>query len=61
MGLKIRGRIKRSDLDSRYNERMKNYTAKRLAAMTEKKKILAEEKRDKLEEAYQALKKELES
>ena len=40
---------------------MKNYSAKRLEAMTEKKKILAEEKRDKLEEAYQALKKELES
>ncbi len=61
LGLKIRGRIKRSDLDIRYNERMKNYSAKRLEAMTEKKKILAEEKRDKLEEAYQALKKELES
>ena len=45
LGLKIRGKINRSDLDFRYNERMKNYNAKRLSAMTENKRILAEEKR----------------
>ena len=44
-------------LDGGYKERMKNYTAKRLTNMSEQKRKAAEDKRDKLTEAYQFLKK----
>jgi YidC/Oxa1 family membrane protein insertase len=60
LGLKIKGKIDLSTLESRYEERMKNYSPERLSAMSEQKKILAEEKRDKIKEAYNSLKEELE-
>ncbi len=60
LGLKIKGKIDLSTLESRYEERMKNYSPERLSAMSEQKKILAEEKRDKIKEAYKFLKEELE-
>jgi len=60
LGLKIKGKIDLSTLESRYEERMKNYSSERLSAMSEQKKILAEEKRDKIKEAYKFLKEELE-
>ena len=60
LGLKIKGKIDLSTLESRYEERMKNYSPERLSAMSEQKKILAEEKRDKIKEAYKFLREELE-
>ena len=60
LGLKIKGKIDLSTLESRYEERMKNYSPEKLSAMSEQKKILAEEKRDKIKEAYKFLKEELE-
>ena len=60
LGLKIKGKIDLSMLESRYEERMKNYSPEKLSAMSEQKKILAEEKRDKIKEAYKFLKEELE-
>ena len=57
LGLKAKGRVDRMLLESRYKERMKNYTAKRLTNMSEQKRKAAEDKRDKLTEAYQFLKK----
>ena len=60
LGLKIKGKIDLSTLESRYEERMKNYSHEKLSAMSEQKKILAEEKRDKIKEAYKFLKEELE-
>ena len=60
LGLKIKGKIDLSMLESRYEERMKNYSPEKLSAMSEQKKILAEEKRDKITEAYKFLKEELE-
>ena len=60
LGLKIKGKIDLPTLESRYEERMKNYSPERLSAMSEQKKILAEEKRDKIKEAYNSLKEELE-
>ena len=59
LGLKIKGKIDLSTLESRYEERMKNYSPEKLSAMSEQKKILAEEKRDKIKEAYKFLKEEL--
>ena len=60
LGLKIKGKIDLSTLESRYEERMKNYSPEKLSAMSEQKKILAEEKRDKIKEAYKFLKEGLE-
>ena len=60
LGLKIKGKIDLSTLESRYEERMKNYSPEKLSAMSEQKKTLAEEKRDKIKEAYKFLKEELE-
>lgn len=60
LGLKIKGKIDLPTLESRYEERMKNYSPERLSAMSEQKKILAEEKRDKIKEAYKFLKEDLE-
>jgi hypothetical protein len=60
LGLKIKGKIDLSTLESRYEERMKNYSPEKLSAMSEQKKILAEEKRDKIKEAYKFLREELE-
>ncbi len=60
LGLKIKGKIDLSTLEFRYEERMKNYSPERLSAMSEQKKLLAEEKRDKIKEAYKFLKEELE-
>jgi YidC/Oxa1 family membrane protein insertase len=60
LGLKIKGKIDLSTLEYRYKERMKNYSPERLSAMSEQKKTLAEEKRDKIKEAYKSLKEELE-
>ena len=60
LGLKIKGKIDLSTLESRYEERMKNYSPEKLSAMSEHKKTLAEEKRDKIKEAYKFLKEELE-
>ena len=60
LGLKIKGKIDLSTLESRYEERMKNYSPERLSAMSEQKKVLAEEKRDKIKEAYKFLKEDLE-
>ena len=57
LGLKASGRVDRALLETRYNERMNNYTAKRLASMSEQKRIIAEGKRDKLTEAYEYIKK----
>ena len=57
LGFKIRGRINREDLELRYNERMKNYTDQKLSGMTEQKRKLAEEKKDKIHQAYEFLKK----
>ena len=57
LGLKARGRIDLVLLENRYNERMNNYSAKRLASMSEQKRIVAEGKRDKLTEAYEFIKK----
>ncbi|MAE52527.1 MAG: hypothetical protein CMI20_00245 [Opitutae bacterium] len=59
LGLKVRGKIDAEKLELRYKERMKHYSPKRLANMTEQKRISAEEKRDKINEAYESLKKEL--
>ncbi len=59
LGMKVRGKIDSKDLESRYNERMRNYSSKRLSSMTEQKRITAEQKRDNLTEAYEFLKKEL--
>ncbi|MEK9772257.1 MAG: YidC/Oxa1 family insertase periplasmic-domain containing protein [Opitutae bacterium] len=59
LGLKVRGKIDAENLEMRYQERMKNYSPKRLASMTEQKRLSAEEKRDKINEAYQSLKKDL--
>lgn len=59
LGLKVRGKIDAENLEMRYQERMKNYSPKRLASMTEQKRFSAEEKRDKINEAYQSLKKDL--
>ncbi len=55
LGMKIRGRIDPKVLQSRYEERMKNYSAKRLANMSEQKRKTAEDKKDKLEKAYEFL------
>ena len=57
LGFKIRGQINREDLELRYNERMKNYTDQKLSGMTEQKRKLAEEKKDKIHQAYEFLKK----
>ena len=57
LGLKVRGRVDAEILESRYAERMKNYAPKRLSCMTEQKRASAEEKRDKIKEAYEFLKK----
>ncbi len=57
LGLKASGRIDPVLLENRYNERMNNYSAKRLASMSEQKRIVAEGKRDKLTEAYEFIKK----
>jgi YidC/Oxa1 family membrane protein insertase len=59
LGLKIKGKIDANDLEYKYKERMKNYSPKRLSSMTEQKRILAEEKRDKITQAYEFLQKEL--
>ena len=59
LGLKVRGKIDAEKLELRYKERMKHYSPKRLSNMTEQKRISAEEKRDKINEAYESLKKEL--
>lgn len=59
LGLKVRGKIDAEKLELRYKERMKHYSPKRLANMTEQKRISAEEKRDKINDAYESLKKEL--
>ena len=57
LGLKARGKIDPKLLESRYKERMNNYTSKRLKNMSEQKRTAAEEKRDKITEAYETLKK----
>ncbi len=57
LGLKARGKIDPKLLESRYKERMNNYTSKRLENMSEQKRTAAEEKRDKITEAYETLKK----
>ena len=57
LGLKASGRIDPVLLETRYNERMNNYSEKRLASMSEQKRIVAEGKRDKLTEAYEFIKK----
>jgi len=61
LGLKIKTDIDSKLLESRYKERMENYTQGRLDGMTEQKRKAAEKKRDKIMQAYEALKKELES
>ena len=57
LGLKAKGKIDLKLLESRYKERMNNYTSKRLENMSEQKRTLAEEKRDKITEAYETLRK----
>ena len=59
LGLKSRGKIDADHLEARFNERMRNYSSQRLSRMSEQKRIAAEEKRDKITEAYEFLKKEL--
>jgi hypothetical protein len=59
LGLKVRGKLDAKVLESKYLERMKNYSPKRLSAMSEQKRISAENKRDKLTEAYELLKERL--
>ena len=59
LGLKIKGKIDANDLEHKYKERMKNYSPKKLSSMTEQKRISAEEKRDKITQAYEFLQKEL--
>ena len=59
LGLKIKGKIDANDLEHKYKERMKNYSPKRLSSMTKQKRISAEEKRDKITQAYEFLQKEL--
>lgn len=56
LGLKGRGRIDPMTLESRYRERMKNYTPARLKELSEGKRAIAEEKRNKITEAYEVLK-----
>ena len=57
LGLKAKGKIDLKLLESRYKERMNNYTSKRLENMSEQKRTSAEEKRDKITEAYETLRK----
>ena len=59
LGLKIKGKIDANELEYKYKERMKNYSPKRLSSMTKQKRISAEEKRDKITQAYEFLQKEL--
>ena len=59
LGLKARGKINPKGLEERFKERMKNYSPKRLAEMTEQKRSSAERKRDTLQEAYERLQKSL--
>jgi len=56
LGLKMKGKIDLSTLEDRYKDRMKNYTPERLSDMSEQKKLIAEEKRDKITDAYKYLK-----
>ena len=56
LGLKARGKIDPKLLESRYKERMNNYTSKRLENMSEQKRAASEQKRDKIKEAYEILK-----
>ena len=57
LGLKVKGTIDLNLLESRYKERMKNYSPDRLSSMSESKRAAAEQKRDKITEAYEFLKK----
>ena len=57
LGLKVKGAIDLNLLESRYKERMKNYSPDRLSSMSESKRAAAEKKRDKITEAYEFLKK----
>ena len=59
LGLKAKGKINPKALEERFKERMKNYSSKRLAEMTEQKRSSAERKRDTLQEAYERLQKSL--
>jgi len=55
LGLKAKGKINSNVLEERFKERMKNYSPKRLAEMTDQKRLSAELKRDSLQEAYERL------
>jgi YidC/Oxa1 family membrane protein insertase len=55
LGLKAKGKINSNVLEERFKERMKNYSPKRLAEMTEQKRLSAELKRDSLQESYERL------
>ena len=57
LGLKVKGTIDLNLLESRYKERMKNYSPDRVSSISESKRAAAEQKRDKITEAYEFLKK----
>ena len=59
LGLKVKGKIDLNLLESRYKERMKNYSSNRLSSMSESKRASAEHKREKITEAYEFLKEEI--
>ena len=59
LGLKAKGVIDPKVLESRFRERMKNYSANRLAEMSEQKRAIAELKRDSLKNAYERLQESL--
>ena len=59
LGLKVKGKIELNLLESRYKERMRNYSSDRMSSMSDNKRASAEQKRDKITEAYEFLKKEI--